>query len=368
MSRQTVLFSGGGSAGHLAPGFAIAEALAARGIRPLFSTPGEPTEGAWFHGREAPSHVPAARLPRGPGGLLRFLSRTWRGVRGGRSLLRREGVGVVVGLGGWPCVPLLLAARRSKVPYVLVCPDAVPGQVVRRFAKRAARIYLAHDEARQGLPTGVPVRVDGPWLRQEILAGASELGRFGLTGDLPVLLVLGGSLGAQGLFERWLASLEALHKESPAIGAGFQVIHALGRTQDPEPVRARYAALGVRAYVTSYLEAMGSAYRSADLVLARAGANTCAELVATGAPALLVPYPHHKDRQQFRNAAPLVAAGGALLLEEASITATRVADQLVPLLHDSARRAKMRAQLAALRRGGAVETAADLANLLSAVG
>lgn len=368
MSRGSVLFSGGGSAGHLAPGFAIAEALHARGIRSVFSTPGESTEAAWFHGREPPVYVPAARLPRGPGALARFLSRTWRGVRGGRSLLRREAIGVVVGLGGWPCVPLLLAARRSKVPYVLVCPDAVAGKVVRRFARRAARIYLAHDDARQGLPAGVPVRVDGPWLREEISAGASEPQRFGLTNNLPVLLVLGGSLGAHGLFERWLASLETLHGESPAIGAGFQVIHALGRAQDPEPVRARYAALGVRAHVTSYLEAMGCAYRTADLVLARAGANTCAELVATGAPALLVPYPHHKDRQQFQNAAPLIEAGGALLLEEGAITPTNVADMLFPLLHDGARRAKMRAQLAALRRGGAAETAADLASLLSAVG
>lgn len=312
-----VLISGGGTVGHLAPGFALAEALEARGVPTRFATPGASEEARWFEGRRAPLHIAAERLPRRPLALLRFLTRLRARARAAGTVLEGCGAEVLVALGGWPCVPAVLAARRRGLPYVFLVPDEVPGLVVRRYHRRAARCYVASDEAARRL--GARALVTGPLLRRDVVQASREPERFGLAGDRATLLVTGGSLGAR-VINRWVVEgLTAAADADPAALRGIQVLHATGAEAD-EGVAEAYARLGIRHHVTPFLLAMGAAYALADLVIGRAGAGTCAELAAWGVPAVLVPYPHHRDRQQYRNAARLEATGQALVVEQAALT------------------------------------------------
>lgn len=359
---RLVLFSGGGSAGHLAPGFALADALTARGIQVRFATPGEAVEADWFHERETPWTLPATRLPRSVGTGLAFPFRFWRGVRAARRRMRAEGVGCLVALGGWPSAPAAYAARGAGVPLAFLVPDAVPGVVVRKFAARADRIYCAFEEARRALGEHTGVRISGPLLRSQALEGERDPAAFGLHEGRVTLLVTGGSLGAERLYERFLAGLEHAIQADPTLPERIQVIHAEGKSGGD--AAASYARLGVAHHVTPYLRAMGTAYRTADLALCRAGANTCAELLATGTPAVLVPYPHHADRQQFKNAAPLVACGGARLIEQVELEPAVATRAVLGLLEDAEALATMRNALAGESGDAAAETADDLIRFL----
>jgi UDP-N-acetylglucosamine--N-acetylmuramyl-(pentapeptide) pyrophosphoryl-undecaprenol N-acetylglucosamine transferase len=359
---RVVLFSGGGTAGHLAPGFALARALEARGAVPVFATPGEDVEQAWFAGRPPPRRLPAPRLPRGLARSLAFPFRMARAVWSARRLLRRERAACVVALGGWPCAPAAIAARWKRVPLVFLVPDAVPGLVVRKLARWAGRIYVAEPGAAQALGGGESVRHTGPLLRDAVSEGRRDPTAFGLWPDRRTLFVTGGSLGASGLNERFLAGLEQAVRDDPGLAGRVQVLHSTG--EGAADVARRYEALGVTHRVTPFVQAMADAYATADLVLARAGANTCAELAATRTPAVFVPYPHHADRQQFRNAEPLVASGAARLVEEGELTPERVRGDVLDLLHDDAALDAMRAAGGAAPSDAAAETAEDLVRFL----
>lgn len=360
--RRLVLFSGGGSAGHLAPGFALADELAARGYDVRFATPGEAVEADWFQGRDAPLTLTATRLPRSAGSALTFPFRFWKLARRARALLRRERVGCLVALGGWPCAPAAWAAKGAQVPLAFLVPDAVPGVVVRKLARRAQRIYLAEDAARGALGAHDGVRVTGPLLRAAALEGERDPAAFGLHPDRATLFVTGGSLGAERLYERFLDGLEQAVAADPSLSDRIQVLHAVGKSKGD--AAARYERLGLLHHVTPYVQQMGTAYRSADLVLCRAGANTCAELQATATPAVLVPYPHHADRQQFENARPLEATGGAKVIAQETLDPAAVAREILALLVNPEALATMREALIGQAHAGVAETADDLIRFL----
>lgn len=353
---RTILFSGGGTVGHLAPGFALAETLTERGVRCVFATPGEAVERDWFVDRDPPRTLPAVRLPRRPLAMLRFPLRFRACVRAARQTLAELAPAALVALGGWPCAPAAWAARGARVPLAFLVPDAVPGLVVRKLARRADRLYLAEAGAAEPLGSHAGIRVTGPLLRRRALAARRDPAAFGLSADRRTLFVTGGSLGARRLYERFLDGLAGAVAAAPALAERIQVLHAVGGTElDAAGV---YTRLGIRHAVVPFVQDMGAAYGTADLVLGRAGASTCAELHATGTPAVLVPYPHHADRQQFRNAAPLVEAGGAALIEQEALTPAVVADQVLGLLEDEQRLTAMRAALS----GGPVDAAAAVAD------
>ncbi len=372
-----VLFVGGGTAGHLAPGFALSDALQALGVETLFATPGEGRETAWFAGRPPPIRLPASRIPRtwmGKAGFpARFLTQT---IRCGRSLGRLE-VDCVVALGGWPCAAPALAASRAGIPLVFVAVDAVPGRVVRWLGKRADRIYVAHESTRDILALGARVVVTGPLIDTDRLACQPDTAAFGLSSTKRTLLVTGGSLGALTLNRRVVAGLEHALSQDASLIDRLQVIHQVGG-EDKE-TEAHYQRLGIQHFVRPFLsdasdQSMGAAYAVADLALARGGANTVGELIATVTPAVVVPYPFHTDRQQHRNAEMPVAAGGAILVEQADLSPDRIADEIVPLLLDENQTGVMRAALEALQANRtykdaekcdvASETARDLIRFL----
>lgn len=206
----------------------------------------------------------------------------------------------------------------------------------------------------------------GPMLRGPARSGTRAPEAFGLSSERLTLLVTGGSLGARALNARTLEGISLAVGERPALLAEIQVLHSAG--DEAPAVAARYEALGVAHHTAPYVEDMGSAYRTADLVLARAGASTCAEVALAATPAVFVPYPHHADKQQFLNAAPLIERGVARLIEEEQLTPLVVRDQVLGLLKDPSALAQMRAAAIEEKSDPAASAAADLIRFMRAGG
>jgi len=340
----SVVLAGGGSAGHVSPLLATADALGriapgtavtalgtARGLEATLV----PARG---YRLELVPRVPVPRRPTAE--LLRLPGRLRGAVTAATDVIDRTGAGVVVGFGGYVSAPAYLAARRRRVPVVVHEANPRPGLANRLGARFAARVATATD----GVPLPRAETVGLP-LRREIAtldrAARRDEGRalFGLDRDRRTLLVTGGSQGARTLNSAAIGASEAL------AAAGVQVLHAAGPANalDP-PARAP----GAPPYVlVPYLERMELAYAAADLVLCRAGANTSAELTAVGLPAAYVPLPHGNGEQRL-NAEPVVAAAGGLLVDDAACTSEWVAATLVPLLSDAGRLEAMGKAAAAL--------------------
>lgn len=331
-----VFLAGGGSVGHLAPGFAVRDALRAAGHDAVFVTPGEAREAAWFPAGDPPRLVvPAPRLPKGLAGRLLFPFRMSRAIRAARAHLRARSPAAVLALGGWPCAPTALAASFGKVPMHLLATDAVPGLVVRKLARRATCVWVTDARASDGLPPGTRFRVVAPVVRSAVTSARRDPARFGLDDGPRTLFVVGGSLGAQGLNARARAGLVAAARARPGLASSLQVIHATGTEPEADAARADYAAVGLRAHVAAFVADVGAAYQTADLVLCRGGAGTVAELAALRRPAVVVPYPHHADRQQFKNAEALVARGQATVVEEGALDAAAFRREVIDVVLDA---------------------------------
>jgi UDP-N-acetylglucosamine--N-acetylmuramyl-(pentapeptide) pyrophosphoryl-undecaprenol N-acetylglucosamine transferase len=342
-----IALAGGGTVGHLAPGLAIRDALVAAGHRVVLVTPGEEREAAWFGPDEPPRlHVRAPRMPRGLWSKFTFFPRMAISVGAARRMLRRERPDVVLALGGWPCAPTAIAAILRKIPLALFAADAVPGVVVRKLEGRAARTYLVAERCLASLRHPEKALVVPPFVRRSVRAAVRDPARFGLAEGKRTLLVVGGSLGARGLNERAVAGLDAAATADPTLADRLQVIHSTGSEADALLASETYRRIGVRASVRPFVSDIGEALRTADLVLCRGGASTLAEVAALSRPAVVVPYPHHADRQQWKNAEPLVAKGAAALVEEAALTPDAFRTEVLGRLFDPAR-------LDAMARAGA---------------
>ncbi|MGI8614238.1 MAG: undecaprenyldiphospho-muramoylpentapeptide beta-N-acetylglucosaminyltransferase [Nocardioidaceae bacterium] len=333
---MSVLLAGGGSAGHTSPLLATAEALTelvpdvrltclgtARGLEAtLIPAAGLPLE-----------LVPAVPLPRQIGSeLLRVPSRLRAAVRAAGSVLERVRPDVLVGFGGYVSVPAYLAARRRRLAVVVHEGNALPGLANRLGARMTPHVAVSFPGTPLPHPvcTGLPIRRSISRL-DRTAARAEGRAAFGLDADRPTLLVTGGSQGAR----RINAAVSGAARELAA--NGIQVLHHAGRVEEavvlPPPGAPPYVVL-------PYIERMDLAYAAADLVVCRAGANTVTEVAAIGLPAVFVPLPIGNG-EQARNAQPVVAAGGGLLVDDASLDAAWVRSNGPPLLLDAARLATM---------------------------
>jgi len=270
-----------------------------------------------------------------------------------RALLRELDADVVVGFGGYVALPVYLAARREGIPVVVHEQNPLPGLANRIGARLAARVAVTAP----GTPlpgaehVGMPLRpsltgLDRAGLRAEARA------TFGLDADRPTLLVFGGSQGAASLNRAATGAADAL------TAAGVQVLHARGPKNTDVAVAPRPA--GSAPYVVvDYLDRMDLAYAAADLALCRAGAVTVAELSAVGLPGVFVPLPIGNGEQR-RNALPLVEAGGGLLVEDADLSPSWIAQHLVPVAQDPAALAELSRHAAAAGARDADERLADI--------
>ncbi len=321
---DAIAFAGGGTGGHVVPGLHLLERMRLRG------TP--PERVLWFGaGRAIEDRVLGAagdvldgvqlervalRLEPDGGGapsLARLLRRTLPEVVTARRALRRHGSRLVVGLGGYTTLPVALAARSAGVPLVLLEINAVAGRATRMLAPLATRVFHAWPSTvppRAARHPGRHVHVGPPLAAAFARGGADESERvqacrtLGFDAERPLLVVLGGSQGARSLNAFARAHAAAL------VSAGVQVLHQAG------PERSGEGANGVGdGYrCVEYLADVATALAAATLVLSRGGASTLAEIAARRSPAVVVPYPHHADRHQERNAR-LLGAGVRIVAE-----------------------------------------------------
>jgi UDP-N-acetylglucosamine--N-acetylmuramyl-(pentapeptide) pyrophosphoryl-undecaprenol N-acetylglucosamine transferase len=268
---------------------------------------------------------------------------------------------VVMGFGGYVSIPVGLAAVLRGIPVVLHEQNSVPGLANKTLSCWARAVGATYAESAALMAHPDRVVVTGNPVRPAVLCADRDAGRAAL--DLPqdalVLLVFGGSRGARhlnsalvGLRGRLLAmpGLHVVH----VTGAGelASVSEALGNAEGDD---------GGRWHVLGYLDDMGSALAASDLIVSRAGATSIAEITALGLPAVLVPYPYATDDHQTKNAATVVAHGGAELVPDSELDQERFGDILVDLLSDANRRANMAAASRALGRPDAAQRVADLA-------
>ncbi len=308
--ERTLLLAGGGTGGHLIPGLVLAEELFRKGgLRPLLVTGTRPVEDRVLAG--APWERVALDLEGSPFRILARLPRAFFRLQ--RAAESSRLLGVLV-LGGRIGLPAAFMARALGRPLYLLEINALPGKTTRFLAPFARKVYLGYPStARFFRPgrrkvTGIPVRpsfLDLP-TREEAL---ESLGLDPVGG--PVLLVMGGSMGAQALNR----ALPALLSSPGGIPRETQVVHVSGPAMKEE-VEEAWKAGGMRAKVFPYLRAMEMAFAAADLAVCRGGAMTMGEVAAARLPAVVVPYPWHKDMHQAANAAPLARAGGVEVLPQ----------------------------------------------------
>jgi len=328
LQRPVVVFAGGGTGGHLFPGLAVARAL--YGHEAVFLVPPDRGDGERINGE---FRVATLATPRPDRSRLLYPARLAAAVARARAQLVELRAVAVVGLGGYACVPAALAGRSLGLPLYLMECNAVPGRATRLLSRLAAGVGLGSERARTGLPPRVACRVTGTPLRHET-AARSERVDFGLDPLLPTLLVLGGSQGAEGLNTRVLEALPS------CAGLPFQVLHCAG-PRDAARVEAAYREMAIPGRVLDFLPEIGRAYAVADLVLSRAGASTVAECAARGRPAIFVPYPWHRDRQQALNALDAVRAGAARVVEERDLHPAAFRALIDGILLDEGERRRM---------------------------
>ena len=273
--------------------------------------------------------IPPVPMPRRPSvALLRTPLRLRAAVRAAGAVLDRVDADVVVGFGGYVALPAYLAARRRRLPIVVHEANMHPGLANVVAARLTRHVFTASPGIRlpHATPIGIPLRPAISHLDRAALRGEARA-RFGLAPDGPVLLVTGGSQGAQAINTALAGAVAALRR------AGIQILHILGPKNPATSEATGYVAV-------PFVEQMAFAYAAADFVLCRCGAMTCAELTAVGLPAAYVPLPL-RGGEQRRNAEPIVAAGGGLLVENAELTAEWIIAELVPALTDPSRLAQL---------------------------
>ncbi len=352
------IFAGGGTGGHLYPGMAIAEELKA--LSPtceIFWAATPRLLDQRILGSQGSHYVPQAVEP--------FPKKIWRwpsffsswnsSCRYWDEFLASHRVSAVLALGGYAAAPAARAASRRKIPVALLNPDAKVGLANRYLARHAAIIFSQWPLKIRGTadeiicPVGVPLR--GSLFGR---SRAQSLEALALDPTRQTLIITGASLGAATINAAWchLMADAGFRAALDSAARPWQILHLTGG-QDFRRVQSASAALPWPHWkVIDYSDDMASVWGAADLAVSRAGAGSCAELEACGVPAILLPYPYHRDRHQHANAERLVNHGAAIMLEDKldpAVNATRIKAVILDLLGDEPRRNAM--QAAALANG-----------------
>ena len=313
----SVVVAGGGTAGHIEPALAVAEALrdgygatvTALGTARGLETSLVPDRGFDLRLIEP---VPVPRTPNLD--LVKLPFRVAKSLRQARQVLRDTGAHAVVGFGGYVSAPAYLAARSLGIPFFVHEANARAG-MANKLGVRLGGVGLNATEN-----SGMPGQVVGIPIRRELAGGeetvAAERGRtqWGLEADRPTVLVTGGSQGSVSINSAVAGALDDL------LGAGIQVLHAVGKRNSLPTARPGYVPV-------PFIEDMQAAYAVADLIVCRSGAMTVAEVTASGIPAIYVPLPHGNGEQAL-NASSVIAAGAAKLVDDADLTPQRLVSEV----------------------------------------
>lgn len=355
-ARGPIVLAAGGTGGHMFPAEALARELVKRG-RPValitdrrgaaFGT----DIGVTIH------HIRAAQMGRGLRGKAQTAIELSLGTIGARRLLSELSPSIIVGFGGYPSLPTLFAARTLRLPYVLHEQNAVLGRVNRMFAKHATRIATSF-----GVVTMVPAEAAGRVVLtgnpvRPAIAGAAIVGYPSFNSDSRLnLLVIGGSQGAHVFSEAVPAALAHMPEHLRQRVAVSQQC----RADDLDTARDGFRRINVVPELATFFNDMPARLAGAHLVIARAGASTCAELTVAGRPSVLVPYPFAMDDHQTANAEQLAATGAAWMIPQRALTPMALAARLEALMTLPASLSKAAGAAIAAARPDAAERLADL--------
>lgn len=343
----------GGTGGHLYPGLAVAEELHRKGhqVR-LFVSPKQIDQDILSAHPEFSSTI--VNLTGFPGlrpALVRFVWQFLKSFQQSRQLLKQEQPQAVLGMGGFSCAPLLLAAALMKIPSFIHESNAIPGKATRLLGRAVDRVFIGfkscseHLTGAQTVWTGTPVRTS---LVNAETAGLREA--WGIAEKDLVVAVTGGSQGARGLNELVCSSL----KELSEFKGSVHFIHLTGRG-DTEIWSQAYDQNGFKAHVMEFSHEIEKIFGAADFVVARSGAATMTECAWFGLPAILVPYPFAAEKHQNYNALEYVHAGGGYMIEEGSGANALFVDAFKTLASSEEKRAEFRESIVASRVNNAVE-------------
>ena len=357
-SSPLILLAAGGTGGHLFPAEALGVELIRRGLRVRLATDSRASRYSGLFSKNTIDLVPSATVrSRAPWSLAYTGLMLAAGTAVSLSLMRRLKPAAVVGFGGYPTLPPLLAARLFGVPGVIHEANAVLGRANRFLSTHVNAIatslpgVLDRDPALAGKTTIV-----GTPMRPGILAGAAtKYVPPELTGPFR-LLVVGGSQGARVMADIVPGAIERLE---PALWNRLVLTQQV-REEDMARVRAVYDRLKINAELAPFFSDLPARLASHDLVVSRSGAGTVAELAAIGRPSILVPLPGSIDQDQFANAGVLAQANGAIRIAQADFTPDRLAAEISALAAEPARLAAMAANARSVGRLDAAERLADL--------
>lgn len=361
--RLHVMIACGGTGGHLYPGIAVGEVLQARRhkVTLLISEKKIDALAASAHEHMRFEKLPYLAMPgvfspRMPG----FLLRLWKGLRQCKKMIRKEHIGVVLGMGGFTSFAPVLAGRQCKIKTLVHDSNAIPGKANRMTARYCDAVLLGFGEAAAYFPRNKVTHVTGTPVRSALREAAKTSGEdpyafFGLNPGLKTVLVIGGSQGARGLNNAVTHSLEQLD------ALGVQLLHITGPGDYQEVCDAYQGReIKLRSHVGRFCHRMELAYQVADVALARSGASTLAELAYFGVPSVLVPFPYAADDHQTKNAMIYDRAGAGLLVQETDLSPERLSACVAEILEDKGKGEAMQEAARKIAHLDAAERIADV--------
>lgn len=355
----SIVLAGGGTAGHISPMVATAEAL--RSVDPAARLTCVGTQKG-IESKVVPAagldlaFIPAVPLPRQLSlNLITVPTRLAGAVLAARRVLKSRRADAVVGFGGYASLPVYLAARQLGIPVVVHEQNALPGlanKIAARFATRVAVSFPNTSLPKQEY-IGLPVRAAIAHLDRAALRDEARR-TFGLPATGPAVLVSGGSQGAASINRAIADATGAI------LAAGVSILHVLGPKNMTSTTMARTDVGAGSVYEpVAYVDTMEMAYAACDLMVGRSGAGTVVETAVVGIPGIFVPLPHGNG-EQAKNAEPLVQAGGCLLLADKELTGDRLRDEVLSVVTDAPRLARMEAAGHGLVPGDAAERLAAI--------
>ncbi len=360
MSRGIVLLAAGGTGGHVFPAEALAFKLRERGYSVHLVTDSRAERYAGKFPADEIHVVPSATIgSKNPVAVARSLWKLWTGMRSAKRLIQRLKPVVVVGFGGYPTVPPLLAATRLGVPSMLHEQNAVMGRANKALAPRVRAIAGGFLSESDGTFSDKTVATGNP-VRPAILAAAEQPYKPSHPGEDFNLVVFGGSQGAQ-YFSKAMPTAISLIDD--ALRARLKVTQQV-RPEDMDMVSGCVAQLQMGADIAPFFNDMAERLAKAHLVICRSGASTVSEISVIGRPAVLVPYPHALDHDQAANAAALAATGGAKVIAQSELSPERIASILTHVMNDPEKLANM---AAAAKLAGKPDAANLLADMVEAI-
>lgn len=360
--RPLILLAAGGTGGHLFPAEALGVVLMRRGCDVRLMTDARALRYSGLFSPDMIDVVPSETIRgRNPVALAKTASLLGAGLLRAMQLMRRLKPAAVIGFGGYPTLPPLMAARLLRIPTVVHDANAVMGRANRFLGSRVDAIAIAFDGILDNKPKlAAKATVTGNPLRPVVIAASSVPYNAPQTDGPLRIVVTGGSQGA-----RIMADIvpPAVAQLEPSLWNRLVLVQQV-REEDLMRVRAAYAKLKVKAELAPFFTDLPARLAASHLVISRSGATTVAELAAIGRPSILVPLPGALDQDQFANAGVLVVKDGAIRLPQSEFTPARLAAEISALAGEPQRLVEM---AAGARRAGRLDAADRLADLVMKV-